>query len=197
MATKTKAQQKQLLDKIVSDTKKQQGYSLVNSDDVKALVDAGHIEVNHEIQDASGKIGARATAKLLESYTTGADATAGDFVPATTFVLESGIPLPPAAKGGRRDEQYPFSKMGVDQSFFVPVTEKYPKPWETFGSTVSSATRRFATQHPTETHKNRKGIDVPVLVVTKKFTLRQVTAGQKYANGFEEKADGARVYRTA
>jgi hypothetical protein len=163
--------------------------------------------VNPTITDPSGKIAARATAKLLESNAAGAGATVRelqllrlfetDSAPANVFVLESGIPLPPAAKGGRRDEQYPFSKMGVGQSFFVPVTAKYPKPWETFGSTVSSATRRFATEHPTDKKKNRKGVEVPVLVATRKFTLRQVTAGQKYANGFEEKAGGARVYRIA
>jgi hypothetical protein len=192
MAKKTKAQKQALLDTIVSDTKSEKGYSLVHPDDVKELVDAGHIEVNPNIKDASGKIAARATAKLLES----AGAAQGSAT-VTSFELESGIPLPPAAKGGRRDEQYPFSKMEVGQSFFVPVTEKYPKPWETFGSTVSSATRRFANPHATETRKNRKGEEVPVLVTTKKFTLRQVTAGQKYANGFVEKAGGARVYRIA
>jgi hypothetical protein len=192
MAKKTKAQKQALLDTIVSDTKSEKGYSLVHPDDVKELVDAGHIEVNPNIKDASGKIAARATAKLLES----AGAAQGSAT-VTSFELESGIPLPRAAKGGRRDEQYPFSKMEVGQSFFVPVTEKYPKPWETFGSTVSSATRRFANPHATETRKNRKGEEVPVLVTTKKFTLRQVTAGQKYANGFVEKAGGARVYRIA
>ena len=193
---KTQAEQKALLASIVNDTKGSQGYSLVNPDDVKALVDAGHIEVNHQIKDASGKIAARATATLLASHEAGTTA-AIDTAPAVTFTLESSVPLPPAAKGGRRDEQYPFSKMDVGQSFFVPVTEKYPKPWETFGSTVSSATRRFATQHPTETKTNRKGVTIPILVATKKFTLRQVTAGKKYENGFVEKADGARVYRTA
>jgi len=187
---KNKAQKQALLDTIVSDTKGPNGYSLVHPDDVKELVEAGHIEVNHAIKDASGKIAARATPALL--------ASAGAApVTAVVFELESGIPLPPAQKGGRREEQYPFSKMEVGQSFFVPVTEKYPKPWETFGSTVSSATRRFANPHATETRKNRKGDMVPVLVATKKFTLRQVTKGQKYANGFEEKADGARVYRIA
>ena len=138
MAKKTKAQQAALLNSIVNDTKGPQGYSLVHSDDVKALLEAGHIEVNHNITDPSGKIAARATAKLLESNGATADATGADSAPAVTFALESGIPLPPAQKGGRRDEQYPFSKMEVGQSFFVPVTEKYPKPWETFGSTVSA-----------------------------------------------------------
>ena len=192
-----KKKQKKLLQTIVNDTKGTTGYSLVDPDHVKELVDAGHIEVNPNIKDASGKIAARATASLLASHDTTTGAPEADSAPVSTFVLESDIPLPPAAKGGRRDEQYPFSKMEVGQSFFVPVTTKYPEPWKTFGSTVSSATRRFAEQHPTNTKKNRKGVDVPVLVATRKFTLRQVTKGQKYPNGFEEKADGARVYRTA
>lgn len=197
---KEQARQKALLAAIVNDTKGERKYSLVSPNDVKALVEAGHIEVNHEIKDETGKIAARATATLLAAYesgSTGAGALGADSTPATTFELMEGIPLPPAQKGGRRDEQYPFSKMAVGQSFFVPCSAAYPKPWETFGSTVSSATRRFAVEHETQKRKNRKGVEVPVLVTTRKFTLRQVTAGQKYSNGFEEKADGARVYREA
>src|SRR5208337_1139372 len=123
------------------------------------------------------------------------EATATDATPAIEYTLELDIPLPVAARGGRRGEQYPFSKMELNSSFFVPVTTKYPKPWETFASTVSSATRRFSTEHPIEKRKDRKGNMVAVLVATRKFTLRQVAKGQKYSNGFEEKADGARVFR--
>lgn len=192
-----KAQHAKLLNSIVADTKSDQGYSLVDPDSVKALVDAGHIEVNPTITDPTGKIAARATAALLEQHAAGATqpAPAG---PKPVFDLMDGVPLPEPKRGGKKTEDYPFSKMEVGQSFFVGVTAEYPKPWETFASTVSSATRRFSTADPTgKTHLNRKGVAVPDMIASRKFTLRQVTAGQKYANGFEEKADGARVYRIA
>lgn len=197
---KSQAEQKALLNSIVADTKGEQGYSLVHPDDVKALVDAGHIEVNPSIKDASGKIAARATTTLLTSHSTN-EATASvpgaeTIATTATYELEVGIPLSIAKRGGKKDEQYPFSKMEIGQSFFVAATAAYPKPWETFASTVSSATRRFSTASATETKPNRKGVQVPVLTATRKFTLRQVTKGQTYPNSaFVEKDDGARVFR--
>ena len=205
MAKKNKAtDHKALLDVIVADTKSEQGYSLVKPEHVQELVNAGHIEVNTSIKTDDGRIAARATPALLVSHasapaaTTDASGAAEVKETPVSFELESGIPLSEPQRGGKRDEQYPFSKMEVGQSFFVAATAEYPKPWETFASTVSSATRRFSSEHPTEKKKNRKGVEVAVLVPTRKFTLRQVTKGQTYPNSaFVEKADGARVFRIA
>jgi hypothetical protein len=196
MARSKAKQRADLLKSIVADTKSQQGYSLVDPNSVKELVDAGHIEVNPTITDPSGKIAARATAALIATHE--AAKTASD-APKPVFELTGGIPLPEPKRGGKKTEDYPFSKMEVGQSFFVPVTAEYPKPWETFASTVSSATRRFSSVDPTgKTHKNRKGEDVPDMVASRKFTLRQVTKGQTYPNSqFVEQADGVRVYRIA
>lgn len=108
--------------------------------------------------------------------------------------IEADFPMAPAQRGGRKEEQYPFSKLEVGQSFVVPATEEYPKPWETFASTVSSATRRYS-QESDKTRVNRAGKTVPVLVATRKFTLRRVTEGDKYPNGKVEKVTGARVFR--
>ena len=197
MAKSKKAQHADLLKSIVADTNSQQGYSLVHPDAVKGLVDAGHIEVNPSITSADGKIAARATTTLIAQLAADASKPVSDG-PKPTFDLLDGIPLPEPKRGGKKTEDYPFSKMAVGQSFFVPVTAEYPKPWETFASTVSSATRRFSSPDPSgKTHKNRKGEDVPNMIAERKFTLRQVTAGQKYPNGFTEQADGARVYRIA
>src|SRR5580692_2366690 len=205
MAKKNKAvDHTSLLNAIVADTKSEQGYSLVNPEHVAALVEAGHIEVNPTIKTADGKIAARATQKLLESHAAGPVAVAAaEPVAAVSYSLLDGIPLAPTKRGGKKTEEYPFSKMAVGQSFFVAATAGYPKPWETFASTVSSATRRFSVEatNPDGTVKtkaNRKGVQVPELVATKKFTLRQVTAGQTYQGStFVEVADGARVFRIA
>lgn len=69
-------------------------------------------------------------------------------VVAGNFVIESGIPIPEIRRGGDRTSQYPFDKLEVGQSFFVPATETMPNPGKTLGVTVSSATRRFKTATP-------------------------------------------------
>ena len=197
MAKKNKGTNKELLASIVADTKSEQGYSLVNPNEIKALVDAGHIEVNPTIKSVDGKIAARATEALLATYANGAP----EPVPveaAPVYALFDGIPVAPAKRGGKKSEEYPFSQMQIGQSFLVPVTADYPKPWETFASTVSSATRRFSVEDETKTRVNRKGETVKVLNPTRKFTLRQVTKGQTYQGStFVELADGARVFRIA
>ena len=44
---------------------------------------------------------------------------------------------PPAQKGGKREEEYPWSEMNINDSFLVPVTAKAPKPWDSFATSVS------------------------------------------------------------
>ena len=193
MAKKEKIN-KALLASIVVDTNSAQGYALVAPSEVKALVDGGYIEVNPNIKSADGKIAARATASLLASSET---AVAEVVAEKASFELTDGIPPTVSKRGGKKTEEYPFSKMEIGQSFVVPSTEAYPKPWETFASTVSSATRRFS--NPDGTSKlNRKGESVPNLVPTRRFTLRQIVAGQTYEGlTFVESVNGARVFRTA
>ena len=193
MAKKEKIN-KALLASIVVDTNSTQGYALVAPSEVKALVDGGYIEVNPNIKSADGKIAARATASLLASSET---AVAEVVVEKSSFELTDGIPLIASKRGGKKTEEYPFSKMEIGQSFVVPSTEAYPKPWETFASTVSSATRRFSKPDGT-TKLNRKGETVPNLIPTRRFTLRQIFAGQTYEGStFVESVNGARVFRTA
>lgn len=185
---KLNKKQKELHSKIAEGTNGADGFLLVEKDsDLKALVDAGHVEVN-EAMAQGNKIPARAVS---------APAAVSPVAATNGIQIQSGIPLAPPKRGGKKEEGYPFSKLEVGQSFVVPASETNPKPWETFASTVSSATRRFAEKHPTETTKNRKGESVPKLIPTRKFTLRRVTAGDKYDNGFEETVSGARVFRTA
>jgi hypothetical protein len=120
-------------------------------------------------------------------------AAAGD---AKWLSLVKGMPPPPAQKGGKREEEYPWSEMDVNDSFLVPVTAKTPKPWDSFATSVSSTNRRYSVDSPTgEKRKNRKGEMVTVRVPVKKFTLRRVYQGMKYENGYVEVADGARIFR--
>lgn len=79
-------------------------------------------------------------------------------------------------KRGIKGEQYPFKFMDVGQSFVVPVSDKHKEPWNTFGSTVTAANRRYKSEN-------------------KLFRMRRVTAGTTYDNGSVETATGARIFR--
>lgn len=157
-----------------------------NDNNVQALVTADMIET----AIVEGQLKARAKSEPKPNGAAAVETT----VSTSAFEVENDFPLAAAQRGGRKEEQYPFSKLEVGQSFVVPATEEYPKPWETFASTVSSATRRHAIKSD-KTRVNRAGATVPVLVPTKKFTLRKVTAGDTYPNGKTEKVTGARVFR--
>jgi hypothetical protein len=185
--------QKQIVKQVADGTKSDVGYALIErSDDLKTLVEAKQVIVNEAITD-----GTRVAVRLVES---GASTVVPNGVAAPMAYHESGIvkgivPAEPL-RGGKKEEVYPFSKMDVGDSFLVAVTAEYPKPWETFASTVSSATRRFSVEG-TKTRVNRKGETVKVLEATKRFTLRRVNEGDKYPNGYIEPASGARVFRIA
>jgi hypothetical protein len=117
-------------------------------------------------------------------------------VSAPVFTIESGVPMLPATRGKSRPEMYPFSKMAVNDSFFVPATTEHPEIWKRMAAVAANQTRKLSTVSATETRKTRTGKMVPLTTPTKVFVARQVTAGQRYTNDFVEMATGARVFRT-
>jgi hypothetical protein len=102
------------------------------------------------------------------------------------FELESGIQIPELGPrvGFGRKSTYPFAKMNVGQSFFVPGVAKNSKKFKGLASTVSAAQRRFAREIPGKVRVNRNGEQVQDYELTRKFVLRAVDGG-------------ARVWRTA
>lgn len=193
MTIKLNKKQKELLTQVEIGSHTTVGYVMVpHDDDLKLLIDNGDVVINPEIAEGD-KVAARM--KNLGGMPS-AELPNGEAPASLVYQLMKGIPMAPAKRGAQKEERYPFSVMEVDESFLVPCTDKFPKPWESFATTVSSATRRFSVKSETgETRKNRKGEEIPVLVPTKKFTLRRVTAGDKYPNGYVEAASGARVFR--
>lgn len=172
--------------------------TLVKQSDANELVKLGFAEVNAAVlPDANGAIPTRATVKLLADV----PATEAPAPVKPSFEILSGLPVIEGQRGGSREEVYPFSQLGVGQSFLVAVKEGETSKdvVERFSSTVSSATRRYAEKSPTMTRVNKNKETVAVLVATRKFTLRPVTKGQTYPGvpNFAEPTDGARVYRTA
>lgn len=97
-----------------------------------------------------------------------------------TFVIEDGFTLPVVKRGGKKADIYPFDKIEVGQSFFVPATEAKPNPAKVLASTVSSATKRYKTETP-----------------ARKFTVRARKQGETEGSplGKAEVSDGARIYR--
>ena len=165
------------------------GFMYIPTKDAKKLETEGLI-VSNPAMTQGDTIAVKPTEKLLAEVngSNAAAAPAGD-APAeqpakASVTLEDGVALPAISRQGLKGDVYPFAKMEVGQSFFIASTEKHPNPAKTLASTVSSATRRYATPHATETRTSKRGEVVPKLVPTKAFTIRAVEGG-------------ARVWRTA
>lgn len=143
------------------------------------------------------------------------DDTVVHVMPAAGFVIEDAVAIP-GARGGKGQSIYPFDKLEVTQSFFIPATAEMDNPAKSLASTVSSATARFAipVEGETETktfidyQKDEKGAyvknaegkriqtgkrteTVPKMKNTRVFTIRTV---DETAQG---RGKGARVWRTA
>jgi len=165
----------------------------------KPLVDAGLVEVNTTLVNETGEMATRATVKAIAAAQEAAangtkleEIAAPAPVEKPTFTLETGVAVPAVAKGGAiRKSAYPFEQMEAGQSFFIAATADRPDPAKSLASTVSGATRKFATEKKDETgatimRTNRKGNSVATLEITKEFTIRGVE---------ENGVKGARIWR--
>lgn len=133
------------------------GYVHMSEKSVKVLLDAGMVECNTEMTDAQGNPAVRATPEGIETMNTTPDNAASEATaaaPQTEFVIED-VPLPNITRGGTSASKYPFDTLEIGQSFFVPATEDMPNPGKSLASTVSSASKRYATKNGTRTI-NRK-----------------------------------------
>lgn len=152
----------------------------------KPLIEAGLVEINEEIKNEAGEVATRAIIKgdTMTNAATEVKAQTGK------FAIDADIPVPTIKRGGRGGNMYPFDDLLVNQSFFVPATEKKPEPAKSLASTVSSATARYAVAVEGQTKKDKKGNDVPVTENTRVFVVRSV---DETAAG---RGVGARVWRT-
>lgn len=83
-----------------------------------------------------------------------------------------------------RETKYPFEALAVGQGFDVPPTADTPEPWKSLQSTISTASRRYATIVGTKV--NAKGKTVNEYEFSRKFVCRPVTL-----------PDGSKVARVA
>ena len=151
------------------------------------LVKDGLAEVNGDITDGD-KIATRATEKGIAEYEAQKASNEAGASGATEFEIDDAVPIP-TARGGRSSVQYPFDKLNVGQSFHIAATSDKPNPAKSIASTVSAATKSYATETG-ETKKSAKGNDIPVLAYTRKFSVKAVDAS-------DPKGAGARIWRTA
>lgn len=195
-AQKTKREALEALPRIVSATQSEIGYTFCTPEIVTYLEKNGLAEGNAELTNEHGAIACRATQKGVETAMSNkpAEETAATAAPPMQFEIET-VPLPAAKRGGPGvgNTKYPFDKLEVGQSFFVPATAEKPEPWKSLASTVTSATARFDELVTNEDgspkmRTNRKGNTVQEVKHTRVFVIRKDKKGD---------VEGARIGRTA
>lgn len=152
------------------------GFALVGTDEANKLAADGLVEIapaGAVPNVPEGQVAARATQKGIDSVSTAA-APAAAPAGKPEFVIEDNVAIPAVSgRGGRIGSVYPFDKLNVGQSFFVPKAAK------NLASTVSSANARYAEVIPGETRKDRNGKDVPKTKFTRHFIVRSVEGGSR------------------
>jgi hypothetical protein len=192
---------------VVKGTQSEAGFVYTFVETYEPLVKAGLAEINHEMTDGEA-VATRATEAGIAYYdahkeefeTPDAPAPEQEKVekPKETvkmdYEIESGIEIPsPRAFGSAsRASIYPFDKLEVGQSFFLPAApdDKIPAV-KKYASTVNSANQRYAIPDPTGatrtiTRGPNMGQEVPATVQERHFVIREAEK-----NGVK----GARIWR--
>lgn len=203
------------------------GVAYLSQAEGEGLLGANLITVNTNQPDPNdaSKVAAYPTeagAKFYDENNDTSGAVAGEGEGAGTkaaaFEIDDNVPLAEKRRGSvgqKRESIYPFDKLGVGQSFHVPVSADMPKPNRTLGSAVSNATKSYAVedlaadgskQYDTVNAPNKDAAGNVIknadgseqtraeqrvrMKNTRVFTVRAVGAD-------DPRGEGARVYRTA
>ena len=192
------------------------------SDDAKALVQAGYIEVNKDMVDPEDntKVAARVTdAGVQYLNSQGQNPNEGKKPMSNYEVQSGGFEAPKAKRGGGgagAPSKYPFATMEVGAFFFVGNGDVAKgDAYKTLGSVTASANDRFseetgvmktvkrAQRDPNDKKKALKGPDGKNIMETvevaekrqlKKFKVSRVEGGKQYGS-FTAPSDGAVVSR--
>jgi hypothetical protein len=168
-------------------------YHFASVDELKELTKAGFVETNPDIKDATGKLAARATEAGLAANTAAIAKSAAPHTPAPELIVGTGFEAP-AHLMRKKAETYKFDDLAVGGFIFVAATADKPTPAKSLASTVSAATKRYATPIPGQMRKDRNGKDVQATTNTRLFGVVPVTAGVAYG-AFTAPADGAVIFR--
>lgn len=183
-----------LLTAVVAGTASAFGCAYLTEKDADELsaADTSLVAVNKGLRDADQKVAVRATEAGIAGVAALPPAAPKEAKgPAPVFEIQKGIAVPEIKRGGgARAEIYPFATMEQGDSFFVAATADKANPAKALASTVSSATKRFATptgEQETVTIKG-KPVTRPKMKINRKFVVRAVE---------ENGSKGARIWRTA
>lgn len=183
---------------IVSATASEAGMCYMDEESAQVFVDADLAECNINLTNPNSpmQFAVRATATgMAYDFTSLATEKGTNTVenPATQFAIEDDVKIPAIKRKGPANSVYPFDALEVGQSFFVPATEDMPNPGKSLASTVSSASKRYATENGTRiiNRRNRETnemhqVEVPAYEYERKFIVRTVE---------ENGVKGARVWR--
>jgi len=186
------------------------GSIFMTEKNVKILIDGGYAECNTQIREGEA-VAVRST-PLGEALLASPDQTetGRTTMDKPNFSIDDNIAVPAIRRAsGGKPSIYPFDQLELGQSFFVPETEELPNPGKSLASTVSGASKRFATKNGTRTIRRRpkltnedgspmldengkqiKGeltdVEVPAFIYERKFIVRSVE---------ENGVAGARVWR--
>jgi len=119
-----------------------------------------------------------------------------DEVAQKDFAIYKGDPDMHKKRVKPRKAVYPFEQLEIGQLFFVPATKERPDPAKSLASTVSTASKRFATIDGEREVKNKKGAArmVPNYVYQRKFSVATIKK-DSVCGDFTAPEDGAIVIR--
>ena len=147
-----------LLAHIVAGTQSPAGYAFVPKVEGEKLAKAepSFITLDFNVTGPDGQIKAVATSIAIEALhqhhnpspvAKPAEAETNPSMTTSPYQIVTLTEIPAIQRGGHKAEVYPFDQLAVfpaaDNSFFVPSTEKKPKPSKSLASTVASATKRY------------------------------------------------------
>lgn len=172
------------------------------------LVDAGLVEINPAMVNEEGEVATRAILanvsetiveeKVEETINPVIEPTKTKENTKMSFEIESNIPLPVTKRGGKRESAYPFAALEVNQSFFIPASEKHPEPAKSLASTVSGATKRYDVLVFEADSTTPKMKEVTNPKTKEKRTVQETAHTRTFKIVADEKdgVKGGRVFRT-
>lgn len=178
---------------LVAATRSPLGYLYASVNDAKSLVGSGDAEQNLGAANPTNakEFATRASIAGLAKQDAIDAKAAASAVPTFSFVVGPSLEKP--ERSGGRKNKYPFADFPaptldangkpLTAKIFIPATEAMPNPAKSLSSTVSQASRDFATVSGTKPAKDRTGKDIMrnVYDFTRKFAI--VAGEQTNADG--------------
>lgn len=155
---------------LVAATRSPLGYTYATINDAKSLVASGDAEQNAGAANPANpkEFATRASVAGLAKQDAIDAKAAASATPTFTFITSPALEKP--SRGGGRKHKYPFADFPapttgpdgkvITSKIFVPATEAMPNPAKSLSSTVSQASRDYATVAGEKPGKDRNGKEI-------------------------------------